>query len=231
MPFFFIALFAGMMTVLAPCVFALLPIILNGSLGQNKFRPLIIGGSLVTSIFVFSLLIKGSFNLVNIPEQSLRIASGILISVIGLMMIFPNAWEWVGVKLKFYKSEELLGQNAIRKEGLVKDVLSGVALGPVFSSCSPTYGLLISSVLPKNFWEGSFYLLVYCIGLLIPLLAIGYGGRKVSDKLKFAVNPNGWFKRVFGLVTLLIGIAFLTGFDRTIEVYLLDIGLVNINYL
>jgi cytochrome c-type biogenesis protein len=55
-------------------------------------------------------------------------------------------------------------------------------------------------------------------------LAIGYGGQKVSSIFKFAVNPNGWFKKGLGVLLVLTGLMILTGFDKTIEIWILDAG-------
>ncbi len=58
---FFIVIFAGILSVLAPCVLPVLPIILAGSIAESgRKAPLIIIGSLVISIIVFTGLLKAS---------------------------------------------------------------------------------------------------------------------------------------------------------------------------
>ena len=57
------AFFAGMITVFAPCIFALLPVIVGGSISGNvedKRRPLIITASLAVSLIVFTVLLKAT---------------------------------------------------------------------------------------------------------------------------------------------------------------------------
>jgi len=105
------------------------------------------------------------------------------------------------------------------------DVVVGAALGPVFSSCSPTYLFILAAVLPASFWIGSVYLVSYVVGLASVLLLIACLGQSLIGRLQWAADPRGWFKRSIGLILLLVGLAFITGVDKQIEGWLLDIGL------
>lgn len=100
----------------------------------------------------------------------------------------------------------------------------GASLGPVFTTCSPTYALILAVILPANFFFGILHLLAYVIGLALILLLIAFGGQSVVKKLKFAVNPNGWFKRSLGIVLLFTGAVIITGFDKMLESAILDAG-------
>jgi len=224
MEFLIASFLAGILTVLAPCVIALLPIILGGTLGhKDPLRPLIITGSLGVSVILFTLLLKASTVLIGVPDSFWKTVSGGLIFIFGLTMIFPKLWNTFAYKLKLYKSESLLHKSS-EKQGTTGAVLLGASLGPVFTTCSPTYALILAVVLPQNFIVGIMNLFVYTIGLMIPLLAIGYGGQKVTKKLKWAVNPNGWFKKILGILLILTGLMIFTGYDKILEAKILKSG-------
>lgn len=215
---------AGILTILAPCVLSLLPIILGGSLTEkNPWRPLIVSMALGVSVILFTLLLKGTSALINIPSMFWQVLSGCIITFIGLSMTFPALWEKIAFKLKFYKSETLLQKNS-NQEGIKGAILLGASLGPVFTTCSPTYGIIIATILPISFWSGLIYLLVYTVGLVIPLIIIGYSGRAVVNKIKFAANPNGPIKKGIGFLLLVTGILITTGLDKQIESAILDTG-------
>lgn len=224
MTLLFASFVAGFLTIFAPCVFSLLPIILGGSVGEkNPWRPLVITLSLIVSVVIFTLILKGTTVFITIPRSFWQYLSGGIVLLIGFFMLFPNIWTWLSFRLKFYKTEEFMG-SAGKREGLLGTILLGASLGPVFSTCSPTYGVIVATVLPASFAIGTTYLLAYAMGLALPLLVIGYGGRVVVSKFKFAANPNSWLKRGIGLILVFTGIIIFTGFDKIIEAKLIDNG-------
>lgn len=111
--------------------------------------------------------------------------------------------------------------TAISKKGYWGSLFLGASLGPVFSSCSPTYLLILGTVLPQNFFLGSFYLLVYILGLLLVLFFIILGGRALVKKMKWAANPNGIFKKTIGILLLLFAFFLITGYIKDIGTWLL----------
>ncbi len=224
MELFLTSFLAGVLTVLAPCVLSLLPIIIGGSVGQkNPLRPLIIVISLGISVIVFTLLLKATTAFIGIPQSFWAFISGGLIAVFGFTMLFPDQWTQIACKLKLYKSEEVIAKSG-QTPGIKGAILLGASLGPVFATCSPTYALILAIVLPKSFALGVIYIIVYSLGMSIPLLAIGYGGRKIASKFRGASNPQGWLKRTLAILLILTGIAVITGFDKKIESIIIEHG-------
>jgi len=179
-----ISFLAGILTVLAPCIFSLLPVILGGSLGKkNPWRPLKVALSLGISVLLFSILLKGTSLLLPIPNSFWKMLSGALVSFVGLTMLIPEIWEFCASRLGLYKSEGWLGRNA---DGSEKSAyVLGAALGPVFASCSPTFSLILAVILPASLLQGSIYLLVYTAGLVSVMMLIGYGGQAITKRLRF----------------------------------------------
>jgi len=216
---------AGILTVLAPCVLPILPVILGGTLGdKNKWRPLVIAVALASSVVVFTLLLKVFTLFINIPQEFWRYFSGVVILLFGLFLLLPEVWDWLSIKLNFTQSAEGLMQKAQGNHSLWGSVLLGASLGPVFSSCSPTYFVILATVLPVNFGAGLVYLLVYAMGLALILLAIGYLGQFLTKKLKFAANPRGWFKRALGVLLVLVGLGIVSGLEKALEEKLQESG-------
>jgi cytochrome c biogenesis protein CcdA/thiol-disulfide isomerase/thioredoxin len=220
---------SGLLTVLAPCVLPLLPIIIGSSIaGSSRFKPLRITLSLAFSIILFTLLLKVSTAFIGIDPIVWKYISGDIVIFFGLITLFPNIWNTISLRLKLSGNSDKLLEKASEKQGWIGDIAIGAALGPVFASCSPTYGLILATVLPVNFYEGLLYLTIYSLGLATVLLAISFLGRKLINKLKFAANPNGWFKKVLGIIFILVGLAVITGFDKKVEAFVLDAGLFDI---
>lgn len=119
------------------------------------------------------------------------------------------------------------GGNAVIGSGYTKkslwgDVTIGAALGPVFSSCSPTYFLILAAVLPASFLLGTVYLLVYVAGLALVLLLIALLGQRFVAGIAWAADQHGWFKHSIGVLFLLVGLAIFTGLDKQFEAYILN---------
>lgn len=217
---------AGALTVLAPCILPLLPIIVGGSLGndteRNWRKPFVITASLAVSVVVFTLLLKASTSLLGVPVMVWQLLSGATIMLLGALLLWPNLWEKVGVKLQI-GSNQLLG-SAGKRKGLTGEILTGAALGPVFSSCSPTYALIVASILPASFGEGLIYLATYALGLSAVLLLVAILGQKLVSRLNWASNPKGWFKRGLGIVFIIVGFLIATGLEHQLEAYLVEQG-------
>ena len=69
------AFIAGMLTILAPCVLPLLPVIIGGTVTGNRHRltPIVITMSLAVSVIIFTLLIRASTLLIDIPPVRLDV--------------------------------------------------------------------------------------------------------------------------------------------------------------
>jgi len=213
---------AGMITVLAPCVLPLLPVIIGGSISgkvDDKKRPLIIAASLAASLIVFTVLLKATTLFIDIPPATFTIISGGILVILGIALFFPNIYDAVIAKLNLQaKSQQLLGQ-AGGKGKYVGAIITGAALGPVFSSCSPVYAYIIATVLPVNFAEAMLYILAYVLGLSLMLLLIGYLGQRFLRRIKFIANPRGWFIRTIAIIFVVVGLLIMSGYDKKLQTY------------
>lgn len=151
------------------------------------------------------------------------IASGIIIAF-GINLLLPSLWEQLVVKAGL-QSRSMKGlAKSQQHKGVVGDILLGAALGPVFSSCSPTYALIVAAVLPQSFGLGLLYLSVYAIGLSLMLLLIAYIGGSFVRSLGWLTRPNGMFSRVIGVLFIITGLLILFGADKYVQSYVLDKG-------
>lgn len=224
---------AGVLTVAAPCILPLLPVIVGGSLvdGSRRslqwMRPIIITLSLAVSVIVFTLLLKATTALLGVPSIVWQILSGTIVVLLGTNLLLPNLWAKFAAASGFEaQSNKLLGA-AFAKSGVKRDVLTGAALGPVFSSCSPTYALIVAAVLPVSFIKGVAYLLAYAVGLSAALLLVAYAGQAVVRKAGWLSNPSGWFRKTVGVFFIVVGISVVLGLDKKLQAYILEQGWYN----
>lgn len=227
MVFFIISILAGIFTVLAPCILPLLPVVIGASeVGSRRIskRALIVIGSLSVSVVAFTLLLKATTLFISIPQSFWTVFSGLIIVLVGMVIVFPSFW----VGIPYVNKLSVLSNKAVgtgyQKKSYKGDILIGLALGPVFTTCSPTYLFIIATVLPATFIVGLLYLLGFTLGLAFSLLLIAYFGQQIVNKVTAHMQTTGIVKKVFGALIIIVGIAVLTGYDKKIETFILDSG-------
>lgn len=216
------AFFAGIITVFAPCVFALLPVVIGGSMSgdvQDKRRPFIIAASLAVSLITFTLLLKVTTLFIDVPPMVITGISGAIIVLLGLTLLFPTVYDRIIIALNLQARSQRLLSKSGGKGKLIGPIITGAALGPVFSSCSPVYAYILATVLPVNFGVAMSYILAYVLGLSAMLLLIGFFGQKLVRRLKWASNPRGWFTRIVAVLFIIVGMLIITGYDKKFQTY------------
>ncbi|MDP2090449.1 MAG: cytochrome c biogenesis protein CcdA [Candidatus Gracilibacteria bacterium] len=220
-----ISFIAGVLTILAPCVLPLLPIILAGSIDDNsKKGPYIIIASLAISMILFSILLKATTFFITLPQSFWSMFSGGLIIGLGIITLFPDLWKNITYKLGIENKTNEVFSKSTQSKGYKKSILMGFSLGPVFTSCSPTYALILAIILPAGFLFGLLNLVMYALGLSTMLLLIALFGQSIVSKMKIVANPKGYFKKILAIIFIIVGIAIFTGYDKKIESFLIGNG-------
>jgi cytochrome c biogenesis protein CcdA len=240
------AVVAGVLTTLAPCVLPLLPVVVGGSLGaptrgpavevpggslltrpraralSGHRRALVVTGSLGLSVIAFTVLLKVSTALIGLPAETWQVLSGGVLLVLGVTQLLPAAWDGLSTRLMLgARAGGRLSQTGSRG-GVTGAVLTGAALGPVFSSCSPLYAYLVVTLIPAEPLFGMTLLMAYVGGLCGTLLAVAVLGQRAVRRLRWAADPHGRFRRALGLLLVLVGVLVLTGADRSLQTWLLE---------
>lgn len=233
MDFLILSFISGVLTVAAPCILPLLPVIIGGTAAlqgdspkkQSRwYRPLVIAGSLAFSVVAFTLLLKATTALLGVPQSLWNILAGGIVLILGINLLFPVLWEKLMIVSGLHlASNRWLGAST-NKKGLARDILTGAALGPVFSSCSPTYALIVAAVLPVSFSQGLLYLAAYALGLAAVLLLVALAGQAAVRRLGWLSNPHGWFRRTIGMLFIVVGVAVIFGLDRKFQAFVLENG-------
>lgn len=235
MAFLVVSFIAGVLTVLAPCILPLLPVVVGSALtpgradgqatsGRSKWTPYVVVGSLSFSVITFTYLLKASTVFIMVPPQFWSWLSGGILGAFGLTLLFPGVWERIpGLAWLQSSSNQLMGKG-YQEKSLWGDVLIGAALGPIFASCSPTYFVILASVLPVSYALGTAYLLAYVLGLALVLLLIALLGQRFADSLTGFSDPRGLLKRSIGALFILVGLLIVSGYDKKFQIAILDSG-------
>ena len=222
-----IALIAGLLSFLSPCVLPLIPgyisYISGNSLNEliekknTSLTPVILfslGFSIVFIIFGAASTYLGKILLQNSYE--LRIAAGILIIIFSLQIIGI-------INLKFLNYEKRIQTKS--NTNFYSPILIGMAFAFGWTPCiGPILGSILAlAATEDSINKGILLLFFYSFGLAIPFILSGY---LIQKFLIFSKNFKRNIKlvsRLGGIILLITGILILTNQLQALGYYLLNI--------
>lgn len=229
--FFLIAFIGGFLTIAAPCILAVLPIILGSTVGQqNKLRPLVIVLGLTLSFTGFGVLFTYVTSLFGLSNNTLRTVALLFLGLFGLALIFPQVFEKIVASIQNFFRETFPAKKTSAnlkqpKKGLLNAFLIGVSLGLVWVPCAgPILGAILTlAITQSDVTKVILLMLAYSLGAGLPMLAIGYGGNFVISRLKFLKARGELIQKISGVVLLLGVLLIGAGLDTKIATSLAEI--------
>jgi cytochrome c biogenesis protein CcdA/thiol-disulfide isomerase/thioredoxin len=171
-----IGLLAGIVTAISPCVLPVLPVLLAG--GASGRKPLRIVAGLVVSFSVFTLFASWLLRQLGLPQDFLRNLAIVLLFVMAGVLLLPQAALLLERSLSFF--------SRLRPANAGGGFFLGATLGLVFVPCAgPFLAAITTAAARENFGGRTIAATVaYALGAAIPMLAIAYGGREVSARIR-----------------------------------------------
>ena len=222
-----IALGAGLISFLSPCVLPLIPGYISYISGSSvselvekkniNLIPIIlftVGFSTVFIIFGAASTFLGQVLLQNSYE--LRILAGLIIIILSLHIIGL-------INIKFLNFEKRIQTN------VSKNFFSPILIGMAFAfGWTPCIGPILGSILvlastEESLGRGILLLFFYSIGLAIPFILSGYLMQKFlifSKNFKKNINK---ISKIGGIILLITGVLIITNQLQALGFYLLDI--------
>jgi cytochrome c biogenesis protein CcdA len=145
MPDLLLALFAGTLTIAAPCTLPVLAILLGASIGRRTdTRPVFIAAGFVVSFAFVALLLNAIATALHFDPDALRTIGLALLLVFGALMIWPAIFERLASHAAI--SGILLRPGAAAQTNLGGFVL-GTTLGLVWTPCAgPVLGAILTAI-------------------------------------------------------------------------------------
>ncbi|OGK43335.1 hypothetical protein A3B40_05665 [Candidatus Roizmanbacteria bacterium RIFCSPLOWO2_01_FULL_37_16] len=224
------AFISGLVTILAPCIWPLLPIILSATATGGRAKPLGITLGVVISFAFFTLSISYLVKIIPFDPDILRFFAVLLIGFLGLTLVNPLLAQivegWISrISGKF--SGLAKGQDqtmSIRRQGFRGGLVTGLALGVVWSPCAGPILATIATLAATQSVNLSiiFVTIVYVTGVGIPLFGFATLGSKFFSQSRVISPYLGQIQKIFGVIMILTAIAIFTNYDKVIQVKLLD---------
>ncbi len=218
------AFLAGLVTIAAPCIWPLLPIVLSSSAtGKSHTKPLGVTLGIMVSFTIFTLAISYLVQLFHLDPNIIRLFAVVVLVFLGLSMIIPSLARiteaWVS-----RLAGRLDTQGQTQTSDFRGGFITGLSLGIVWTPCSGPILASIATLAATGQVSFSVILvtIAYVTGVGIPLFIFAYGGQRIIGKTRFVSHYTGRIQQVFGMVMLLTALAIYSNFDKTIQAKLLD---------
>ncbi len=212
------AFLAGVVTILSPCIFPLLPVILSSSGGTDKRRPVGVVIGFIASFTFFTLFLSTLVRLLGIPAESLRLLSILVLAIFGLSYLIPSLQA--RLELFFSKLASITPQGQ-EHTGLVGGVIIGLSLGLLWTPCvGPILASVISLAIAGEVSVQAFLTtLSYSVGTAIPMLIIMMAGSTALQRVPWLVRNTARIQKVFGGLMILTAVGIWANIDRQFQTF------------
>lgn len=217
------AFLSGMVTIFAPCIWPILPIVLSSGASGGHRRPLGLVVGLSLSFLLATLALAALIQVIPFDPETLRTFSVVVIAFLGLTLVVPA----IGTKLEGIVSRfaSFGGRfTQVSRSGFGGGFITGFALGIVWSPCAGPILAAVATLAATQSVSLSVVLvaLAFAAGVSVPLFILALASQAVLTKTRFFSRYTRSIQSVFGVVMLLAAFALYTGFDKTLQTRILD---------
>jgi cytochrome c biogenesis protein CcdA len=224
MTLFFLAIAAGVLTILAPCILPVLPFLLGTSGGRSRLRPLAIVAGFVLAVSLVGAALATAGTFLGVSGESLRVGAGVLLLLFGAALCFEKAYERLSARIQpvLAKLGTGVSGGAATRTDALSGLLVGLSLGLVWTPCAgPILGTILTlAARTADYVTVALLFLAYAVGAGLPMPAIAYGSHRLQEKLRAAGRVQPVLNKVFGLLIILTAIGILTGYDTVVQAWL-----------
>lgn len=215
-----LALLAGILSILSPCVLPLVPVVLAGAVAEHRFAPLGLAAGVALSFTAIGLFVATVGFSIGLDMTVFRSAAAVLLIGVGVVLMVPRMQaqfataagpvsNWTQSRFGGFSTSGISGQFGV-----------GLLLGAVWTPCvGPTLGAAsIMAARGENLGMVALTMFAFGIGTSLPLLALAMISREALMRWRGRMlEAAGGLKMVLGILLIAAGAMTLSGFDRVIQ--------------
>src|SRR5215831_9115540 len=219
-----LAIAAGMLSVLSPCVLPLLPIVLGAAASERRWGPVALAIGLSISFVAIGMFVATVGFVVGLDADLFRYIAAVLIVAIGLVLMLPAAQAQLAVASGPIANWTDARFSRVRS-GASGQFWVGVLLGAVWSPCvGPTLGAAsLLAAQGRDLGQVGITMFAFGLGAAFPLLALGLLSREAMMRWRHRLaSATQGAKAALGALFVVIGALVLSGADKSIETKLVE---------
>ncbi|OGH16466.1 MAG: hypothetical protein A3C30_04725 [Candidatus Levybacteria bacterium RIFCSPHIGHO2_02_FULL_40_18] len=219
------AFLSGLVTIAAPCIWPLLPIILSSSiLGSDHRRPLGITIGILISFGILTLTISYLVSVFRFDPSILRYIAVAVLLFLGVAMVVPLLTRIVEGWVSRFAGR--FGQaSGQQNPDFLHGLITGLSLGVVWTPCAGPILAAIATLAATRAVNSEIVLvtIVYLVGVGIPLFIFAWGGQRIVSKTRVFNKYTGIVQKFFGIIIILTALLIATNYDKVLQAKLLDV--------
>jgi cytochrome c biogenesis protein CcdA/thiol-disulfide isomerase/thioredoxin len=203
-----IGFLGGLITGISPCILPVLPVIFFSGSTNRPYR--VIAG-LVLSFGVVTLAGSALLSLLHLPQDALRWAGIIALTLIGIGLIVPRFEQLL--ERPFSRIPQFNASEGRSGFGL------GLALGLLFVPCAgPVLAAIVLAGATGSIGLETVVLTIsFAIGTAIPLLVFALAGQRVTERVGAFRRRQRSIRVVGGVVMICFAVAIMLNLPATLQ--------------
>lgn len=220
-----LALLAGVMGIMSPCVWPLVPVIMSSAATAGRAGQISLALGLAVSFAVAGSFLTLMLLNLGLDPDGFRVVAAVMLVLVAAMLIWPALGERVSQGLSRLTAGVGIGGSGGASSPAGQFGV-GALLGLVWLPCvGPTLGAAIAlASLGQDMVMATLVMFTFGIGTAAALLAAALVSGSLLTRWRPGIMAGAArSKQLLGALLLLLGIMVLTGFDKLMETWALGI--------
>ncbi|MHB9117181.1 MAG: cytochrome c biogenesis CcdA family protein [Burkholderiales bacterium] len=220
-----LALGAGALSTLSPCVLPLVPILIGTAFNAHRLGPFALAAGVALSFTLVGVFVASLGASLGIDPGVFRQGAAVLLLVFGTILLSARLQERFALAASGVSG---VGQSLLSRlsfDSLLGQLLLGLLLGVVWSPCvGPTLGAAVTLASQgQSLAQVALLMAFFGIGAGTPLVGLGLLSRQAVGRVRGKLLAAGRVgKYVLGGIMLLLGGMILSGLDKNFETWVLQ---------
>jgi cytochrome c-type biogenesis protein len=218
-----IALLAGLLSTLSPCVLPIVPILLGSAMNAHRRAPIALVAGLAISYATIGTAIAWAGRAIQLDSELVRRMGAALLGLFALVILSSSLQQRFAVVTSGIGNAGNRLLSRLHLSGLYGQFVVGLVLGMIWSPCvGPTLGVAIVLASQGKHLAGSAALMgLFSAGAALPIVILGYISRSAMMSVRGKLLQAGRAGKIaLGCAMLLIATATMSGRDKQAEAWL-----------
>ena len=214
-----IGFLGGLITGVSPCILPVLPVVFFSGAGSTRdsspaARPYLVIAGLVCSFSVVTLAGSALLSALRLPQDAIRWAALVTLTLIGLGLIFPPLAHLI--ERPFARIPlPALGSNSLSRNGFGL----GLTLGALYVPCAgPVLAAIVVAGGTASIGPPVLLLTAaFAIGTALPLLVFALAGRRLAERVAAFRRRQHVIRVAGGITMIVLAVALVFNLPATLQ--------------